>query len=211
MAKKKAEPGTSQQKPQKKKGKKAATPEKIVFGKPRLKEFYESEVVPRLNEEFSYTNQHQLPKLVKVVLNMGMGEAIQNVKVLDSAAAELTAIAGQKAVVNRAKRSIASFKLREGMPIGTSVTLRSTRMWHFMDKLMNVALPRVRDFRGVSPKAFDGRGNYTLGIKEHIIFPEIDYDKIDKIKGMNITVVTTAPNDEEARALLKFMGMPFKP
>ncbi|MGD8561446.1 MAG: 50S ribosomal protein L5, partial [Desulfarculaceae bacterium] len=161
-------------------------------------------------EEFSYKNLHQVPKVVKVVLNMGVGEAIQNVKVLDNAAEELTLIAGQRAMINRAKRSIASFKLREGMPIGTSVTLRAERMWYFLDKLMHVALPRVRDFRGVSPKAFDGRGNYTLGIKEHIIFPEIDYDKIDKIKGMNITIVTTANTDEEGRALLRNMGMPFR-
>ena len=211
MAKKDKNSGTSQEAPKKKKkGKEAATPEKVVFTKLRLKDHYENECVPRLMEDFSYKNIHQVPKVVKVVLNMGMGEAIQNVKVLDNAAAELTAIAGQKAVINRAKRSIASFKLREGMPIGTSVILRSARMWHFLDKLMHIALPRVRDFRGISPKAFDGRGNYTLGIKEHIIFPEIDYDKIDKIKGMNITVVTTAQTDEEARALLRYMGMPFK-
>jgi large subunit ribosomal protein L5 len=141
---------------------------------------------------------------------MGVGEAIQNIKVLDAAADELTLIAGQKAIINRAKRSIAAFKLREGMPIGTSVTLRGPRMWYFLDKLMHIALPRVRDFRGVSAKAFDGRGNYTLGIKEHIIFPEIDYDKIDKVKGMNITVVTTAKTDEEGRALLTILGMPFR-
>ncbi|MGD9123473.1 MAG: 50S ribosomal protein L5 [Desulfarculaceae bacterium] len=177
---------------------------------PRLREFYKEQCVPRLMEEFSYKNLHQVPKVVKVVLNMGMGEAIQNVKVLDNAAEELTLIAGQRAMINRAKRSIASFKLREGMPIGTSVTLRAERMWYFLDKLMHVALPRVRDFRGVSPKAFDGRGNYTLGIKEHIIFPEIDYDKIDKIKGMNITIVTTANTDEEGRALLRDLGMPFR-
>jgi large subunit ribosomal protein L5 len=143
-------------------------------------------------------------------LNMGVGEAIQNIKLLDSARDELTMIAGQKALINKAKRSIASFKLREGMPVGTSVTLRSDRMWYFLDKLMSIALPRVRDFRGVSPKSFDGRGNYTLGIKEHIIFPEVDYDRIDKIKGMNITIVTTAKTDEEGRALLKLLGMPFK-
>jgi large subunit ribosomal protein L5 len=144
------------------------------------------------------------------VLNIGLGEAIQNVKLLDSAADELTLIAGQKAMINKAKRSIAAFKLREGMPIGTSVTLRHERMWYFLDKLLHIALPRVRDFRGVSPKSFDGRGNYTLGIKEHIIFPEIDYDKIDRVKGMNITIVTTAETDEEGRALLRLMGMPFK-
>ena len=150
---------------------------------PRLRGFYETEVVPQLRETFGYKNIMQVPRVTKAVLNMGVGEAIQNVKLLDAAADELTLIAGQRAMINRAKRSIASFKLREGMPVGTSVTLRDERMWFFLDKLMHVALPRVRDFRGVSPKAFDGRGNYTLGIKEHIIFPEIDYDKIDKVKG----------------------------
>ena len=178
--------------------------------KPRLRVYYEQEVVPQLMESFDYDNIMRVPRVVKTVLNMGVGEAIQNIKVLDSAAEELTQIAGQKALINRAKRSIASFKLREGMPVGTSVTLREERMWYFLDKLMHIALPRVRDFRGVSPKAFDGRGNYTLGIKEHIIFPEIEYDKIDKIKGMNITIVTTAPTDEEGRALLKLLGMPFR-
>jgi len=177
---------------------------------PRLRGFYEQEVVPQLMEGFGYKNIMQVPRVTKTVLNMGVGEAIQNVKLLDAAADELTLIAGQRAMINRAKRSIASFKLREGMPVGTSVTLRDERMWLYLDKLMHVALPRVRDFRGVSPKAFDGRGNYTLGIKEHIIFPEIDYDKIDKVKGMNITIVTTAPTDEEGRALLKLLGMPFK-
>ncbi len=177
---------------------------------PRLENFYKEQVIPQLFEEFGYKNLMQVPKVVKTVLNMGVGEAIQNIKVLDAAADELTMIAGQKALINKAKRSIASFKLREGMPIGTSVTLRGPRMWFFLDKLMHVALPRVRDFRGVSPKAFDGRGNYTLGIKEHIIFPEIDYDKIDKVKGMNITIVTTAETDEEGRALLRLLGMPFK-
>ena len=177
---------------------------------PRLRGFYEEQVVPQLMEGFGYKNIMQVPRVTKAVLNMGVGEAIQNIKLLDAAADELTLIAGQRAMINRAKRSIASFKLREGMPVGTSVTLRNERMWLFLDKLMHVALPRVRDFRGVSPKAFDGRGNYTLGIKEHIIFPEIDYDKIDKVKGMNITIVTTAPTDEEGRALLKLLGMPFK-
>ncbi len=177
---------------------------------PRLKKVYETECVPRLKEEFGYQNVMEVPRLVKVTLNMGVGEAIQNVKVLDNAAAELTAIAGQKAIINKAKRSIAAFKLREGMPIGTSVTLRQDRMWYFLDKLMHIALPRVRDFRGISAKSFDGRGNYSLGIKEHIIFPEIEYDKIDKIKGMNVTVVTTARTDEEGRALLKYLGMPFR-
>lgn len=176
----------------------------------RMKDLYTTEVVPRLREQFGYGNIHQVPKVVKVVLNMGVGEAIQNIKVLESASNELSLIAGQKALTNRAKRSIAAFKLREGMPIGTSVTLRAEKMWYFLDKLINVSLSRVRDFRGISPKAFDGRGNYTLGIKEHIIFPEIDYDKIDKIKGLNITIVTTAKTDEEARALLTFLGMPFR-
>ncbi|MCB2187773.1 MAG: 50S ribosomal protein L5 [Deltaproteobacteria bacterium] len=189
----------------------AAPAEKPVFsGPPRLLTFYKENCVPQLTEMFTYKNIMEVPKPVKAVLNMGVGEAIQNIKVLEAAADELTMIAGQKAVINRAKRSIASFKLREGMPIGTSVTLRAERMWYFLDKLMHVALPRVRDFRGVNPNAFDGRGNYTLGIKEQIIFPEIDYDKIDKIKGMNITIVTTAPTDEEGRALLRMLGMPFK-
>jgi large subunit ribosomal protein L5 len=179
-------------------------------GTPRLREVYLKEVAPQLKERFAYANVNQVPKIVKVTLNMGVGEAIQNIKVLDQAAEELTLIAGQKALVNRAKRSIAAFKLREGMPIGTSVTLRAERMWYFLDKLMHVALPRVRDFRGVSAKAFDGRGNYTLGIREHIIFPEIDYDKIEKVKGMNITIVTTAKTDEEGRALLSLLGMPFR-
>lgn len=177
---------------------------------PRLKDLYFETCVPQLLEEFGYKNIQQVPKVLKTTLNMGVGEAIQNVKILDNAADELTMIAGQKAMINKARRSIASFKLREGMPIGTSVTLRSDYMWYFLDKLMNVALPRVRDFRGVSPKSFDGRGNYSLGIKEHIIFPEVDYDKIDKVKGMNITIVTSANTDEEGRALLRILGMPFK-
>lgn len=177
---------------------------------PRLKDHYYENCLPQLMEQFEYTNIMQVPKLAKTVLNMGMGEAIQNAKVLDLAAEELTLIAGQRAMINKARRSIAAFKLREGVPIGCSVTLRGEKMWYFVDKLFHIALPRVRDFRGVSPKAFDGRGNYTLGIKEHIIFPEVDYDKIDKIKGMNITLVTTANSDDEGRALLKLMGMPFK-
>jgi large subunit ribosomal protein L5 len=176
----------------------------------RLKEHYHNVCVPGLTEEFGYDNPMRVPRMVKTVLNMGLGEAIQNIKVLEAAQEELTKIAGQRAVINRARRSIAAFKLREGMSIGCSVTLRGARMWYFLDKLFHIALPRVRDFRGVSPKAFDGRGNYTLGIKEHIIFPEINYDQIDKIKGMNITIVTTADTDEEGRALLKLMGMPFK-
>jgi len=177
---------------------------------PRMKDFYQKTVTPKLIREFSYKNPNQVPKLVKVTLNMGLGEAIQNAKILDAAAAELAAISGQKAVITKARRSIAAFKLREGMPIGVTVTLRRDKMYFFLDKLINIVLPRVRDFRGVSPKAFDGRGNYTLGIKEHIIFPEIDYDKIDKIKGLNISIVTSARTDEEARFLLSELGMPFR-
>lgn len=176
----------------------------------RLQEFYQREVAPGLAEKFKYKSPMQIPKLSKIILNMGLGEAIQNIKILDSAAEELAHISGQKPVVTRARQSIAAFKLRKGMPIGCMVTLRGRRMYEFFDKLVNVALPRVRDFRGVSSKALDGRGNYTLGIKEQIIFPEIDYDKIDKIKGMNITIVTTAESDEEARELLARMGMPFR-
>jgi large subunit ribosomal protein L5 len=176
----------------------------------RLREMYEKEIAPKLVEEFKLKNSMQIPKITKVVLNMGLGEAIQNVKILDSAAAELAQVSGQKPVITRARQSIAAFKLRKGMPIGCMVTLRGERMYEFLDKLMNVALPRVRDFRGVSPKGFDGRGNFSLGVKEQIIFPEIDYDKIDKIKGMNITIVTTAPNDEQGRSLLAMMGMPFR-
>jgi large subunit ribosomal protein L5 len=176
----------------------------------RLKEQYEKEIVGRMMKEFSYKNVMQVPKITKVVLNMGLGEAIQNHKILDVAVEELSVIAGQRAVITKARRSIAAFKLREGMPIGVMVTLRHDRMFYFLDKLVNVVLPRVRDFRGVSAKAFDGRGNYTLGLKEQIIFPEIDYDKVDKIKGMNITIVTTAKTDEEARFLLREVGMPFR-
>ena len=176
----------------------------------KLKEFYEKQAVPQLMEAFGYKNIMQVPKLEKIVLNMGLGEAIHNIKLLDSAAEELKAIAGQHPVITRAKKSIAAFKLREGMPIGCMVTLRRNRMYDFFYKLVNIALPRVRDFRGISPKAFDGRGNYSLGIKEQIIFPEIDYDKIDRIKGLNISIVTTARNDEEGRKLLRLLGMPFK-
>lgn len=175
-----------------------------------LKSYYEKEVVPRLVEKFGYTNRMQIPKLEKIVLNMGLGEAIHNVKLIDSASAELRLIAGQQPVVTRARKSIAAFKLREGMPVGCRVTLRRDRMYDFYFKLVNVALARVRDFRGISGKAFDGRGNYSLGIREHIIFPEIEYDKIDKIKGLNVTVVTTARTDEEAKELLKLLGMPFR-
>jgi large subunit ribosomal protein L5 len=176
----------------------------------QLKEFYEKEAVPKLIKTFNYKNIMQVPKLEKVVLNMGLGEAIQNIKLLDAAAAELQTIAGQHPVITRAKKSIAAFKLREGMPIGCMVTLRRSRMYDFFYKLVNVALPRVRDFRGISGKAFDGRGNYSLGIKEHIIFPEIDFDKIDRIKGLNISVVTSAQNDEEGKELLRVLGMPFR-
>jgi large subunit ribosomal protein L5 len=176
----------------------------------RLREKYETEVAPKLTEVYKYKSPMQIPKIQKIILNMGLGEAIQNIKILDSAAEELAQISGQKPVITRARQSIAAFKLRKGMPIGCMVTLRGERMYQFLDKLVNVALPRVRDFRGVSSKALDGRGNYTLGIKEHIIFPEIDYDKIDKIKGMNITIVTSAKTDPEARTLLALMGMPFK-
>jgi large subunit ribosomal protein L5 len=176
----------------------------------RLKEHYEKNVVPKLIKEFNYKNVNQVPKLIKVNLNMGLGEAIQNEKILDGAVAELTAITGQKAIITKARRSIAAFKLRAGMPIGVTVTLRRNKMLYFLDKLINIVLPRVRDFRGISPKAFDGRGNYTLGLKEHIIFPEIDYDKVDKIKGLNITIVTSAKTDDEARLLLAELGLPFR-
>ncbi|MDJ0815931.1 MAG: 50S ribosomal protein L5 [Desulfobacterales bacterium] len=176
----------------------------------QLKVFYEKEAVPKLIEAFKYQNIMEVPRLKKVVLNMGLGEAIQNIKLLDAATEELKTIAGQKPVVTRAKKSIAAFKLREGMPIGCMVTLRRQRMYDFFYKLVNIALPRVRDFRGISGKAFDGRGNYSLGIKEHIIFPEIDYDKIDRIKGLNISVVTSAQSDEEGKELLRLLGMPFR-
>jgi len=176
----------------------------------QLKSYYYKEVVPKLVETFKYKNIMEVPKLEKVVLNMGLGEAIHNIKLLDSASEELKIIAGQQPVVTRAKKSIAAFKLRAGMPIGCMVTLRHNRMYDYYYKLVNVALPRVRDFRGLSGKALDGHGNYSLGIKEHIIFPEIDYDKIDKIKGLNISIVTTAKTDEEGKELLKLMGMPFR-
>lgn len=176
---------------------------------PRLQEKYEKEVVPALMEKFGYKNIMEVPKLEKIVVNMGVGEAKDNPKVLESAMADLQLITGQKPVLTRAKKSIANFKIRANMPIGCKVTLRKNRMYEFADKLMNVALPRVRDFRGVSDKSFDGRGNYSLGVKEQLIFPEIEYDKIDKIRGMDIIFVTTAKTDEEARELLRFLGMPF--
>ncbi len=176
----------------------------------RLKDYYKKEVIPALVSEFGYKNPMQVPVMKKIVVNMGLGEAIQNVKILDSAAGELEMITGQKAVITKAKRSIATFKLRKGMSIGCRVTLRRERMYEFLDRFINVALPRIRDFRGVSPNTFDGRGNYSIGVKEQIIFPEIEYDKIEKIRGMNIAIVTSANTDEEARALLKFMGVPFR-
>lgn len=175
----------------------------------RLKDKYRDEVTPAMMQKFNYSNIMEVPKLEKVVINIGMGEAVQNVKVLDGAITDLKTITGQKPVITRAKKSIAAFKIREGMPLGTKVTLRNERMYMFVDKLFNAALPRVRDFRGVSPKAFDGRGNYTLGLKEQLIFPEIEYDKVDKLRGMDIVFVTTAKTDEEAKELLQLMGMPF--
>ncbi len=176
---------------------------------PRLRQRYDDEVVGKLREEFSYGNVMMVPRLEKIVLNLSIKDAIQNVKVLEAAAEELTLIAGQKAVITRARRSIANFKLREGMPIGARVTLRGARMWEFLDRLISVAIPRIRDFRGVNPKALDGRGNYSLGVTEQIIFPEIDYDKVSRITGMNIAFVTTAKTDEEGRSLLRHIGMPF--
>ena len=175
-----------------------------------LKDFYQNECKAQLREQIGYKNVMDIPQIEKIVLNMGLGEAVQNPKIIEKAAKELTLIAGQKAVVTRAKKSIAGFKLREGMPIGCRVTLRREKMYDFLSKFINIALPRVRDFRGVSRKAFDGRGNYSMGITEHIIFPEIDFDKIDKIRGLNISIVTTAKSDEEGRELLTIMGLPFR-
>jgi len=188
----------------------AGRPKSSSRGTARLREKYAKEVAPALLKEFDLKNAMAVPKLEKVVINMGVGEATQNAKLLDPAVNELSAIAGQKALVTKAKKSIAAFKVREGMPIGAMVTLRGDRMYEFLDRLINIALPRVRDFRGVNSKSFDGRGNYTLGLKDQLIFPEIDYAKVEKLKGMNITIVTTARNDEQARALLKHMGMPFR-
>lgn len=176
---------------------------------PRLKKRYREEVVPRLRKEFGIDNAMAIPRLEKIVLNMGLGDAIQNIKTLDDGVEELAAIAGQRPSVRRARKSIASFKLREGMPIGCSVTLRGDRMWEFMDRLISIALPRVRDFRGVPTKSFDGRGNYTLGVRDHLIFQEIDYNKVERSKGMNVTFVTTAGNDEQAMHLLRELGVPF--
>ncbi len=176
----------------------------------RLKELYEKEVMPQLTKEFGYKNLHQVPRLVKIVVNMGLGEAVQDIKVIDKSMEELAMITGQRPVVTRARKSVAAFKVREGMPIGCKVTIRGIRMYEFLDRLINAVLPRVRDFRGVSPKGFDGRGNYTLGLKEQIVFPEVDYDKVDKLRGMNITIVTTAKTDEEGRSFLSALGMPFR-
>jgi len=176
----------------------------------RLKEKYQKEVVPALQKEFGYKNVMAVPKIEKVVVNMGLGEATSNAKLVDTGADELARITGQKAVTRRAKKSIAAFKVRKGMPIATMVTLRGERMWEFLDRLMSIALPRVRDFKGVSPRGFDGRGNYTLGLRDQLLFPEIDYMKVDKARGMNVSVVTTAKTDEEARKLLQFIGMPFR-
>jgi large subunit ribosomal protein L5 len=177
---------------------------------PRLRKKYKDEIIPQLMKDFSFGNIMQVPKLERVIINMGLGEAVQNAKLIESAVEELTAITGRKPIVTRAKKSIATFKLREGMPIGVMVTLRGEQMYDFVDRLVSIALPRTRDFKGISPKAFDGRGNYTLGIREQIVFPEINYDKIDRIKGMNVTFVTTAETDEQGRALLKSLGMPFR-
>jgi large subunit ribosomal protein L5 len=176
----------------------------------RLKERYRQEIAPALQKEFNYKNPMQIPRINKVVVNIGMGEVIQNQKAMDFAIADLSAITGQRPVITRAKRSVAAFKLREGMQIGCMVTLRGERMYYFLDKLINVALPRMRDFQGISPEAFDGRGNYTLGLREQLVFPEIDYDKVDKVRGMEVSIVTTARTDEEGRRLLALMGMPFK-
>jgi large subunit ribosomal protein L5 len=176
----------------------------------KLKTLYQDTIVPKLMEQFQYENIHQVPKLVKVTVNRGLGEAAQNAKALESSLSEIAIITGQKPVVTRAKKAIAGFKIRKGMPVGMMVTLRSGRMYSFLDRLINLALPRIRDFRGISPKSFDGRGNYTLGIREQLIFPEIEYDSIDQIRGMDISIITTANTDEEGRALLKELGMPFR-
>ena len=175
-----------------------------------LKEKYLEDIVPKLTEQFNFTNVHQVPKVEKIVINRGLGEASQNAKALESSLNELTVITGQKPVVTRAKKAIASFKIREGMPVGVMVTLRGEKMYAFLERLINLALPRIRDFRGISPKSFDGRGNYSLGVREQLMFPEIDYDSIDRIRGMDISIVTSATNDEEGRALLREMGMPFR-
>ena len=182
----------------------------MTENQPRMQQKYRQEVVPQLMKQFGFTNALEVPRLMKVCLNMGLGDAVQTPKIIDAAVEEMSALCGQKPVVTRAKKAIATFKLREGMPIGVAVTLRSNRMWEFVDRLITLALPRVRDFRGTSPRAFDGRGNYTLGIREQIVFPEINYDKIDKIKGLSVTFGTTARTDEHGRALLAALGMPFR-
>ena len=176
---------------------------------PRLRDKYQSDVAPALMKKFNYKSPMQIPKIDKIIVNVGCGEAKENAKVLDAVVADITAITGQKAVITRAKKSVANFKLREGQPVGVKVTLRADRMWEFLDRLFNIALPRVRDFRGINPNSFDGRGNYSFGVKEQLIFPEIEYDKIDKIRGMDIAICTTANTDEEARELLALMGAPF--
>ncbi len=196
----------------KKKTQESETPAEPVIENyvPRLQEVYKSAVAPELQKRFSYKSSMQVPRIVKVTLNVGLGEATQNPKLLDAAAAEIARMTGQKPIIQKAKKAIANFRLRENQKIGVTVTLRRARMWEFLDRLVNVALPRVRDFRGVSPRAFDGRGNYTLGLREQIIFPEVDYDKVEKIRGLNVTIVTTASTDEEGLALLTGLGMPFR-
>jgi large subunit ribosomal protein L5 len=176
----------------------------------RLKTHYQEKIVPKLMEQFGYTNIHQVPKVIKVAMNRGMGEAAQNAKALEASLAEISLVTGQKPVVTRAKKAIAGFKIRQGMPVGIMVTLRSGRMYAFLDRLINLTLPRIRDFRGISPKSFDGRGNYTLGLREQLIFPEVEYDSVDQVRGMDISIITTANTDEEGRALLKELGMPFR-
>ena len=208
MAKEKDKAPEKKQKASKQKG---ADTEPVGKGvPPRLREKYRKEIVPALMKEFGYTSPMQVPRLTKITVNMGLGEAVSNPNIMKTAADELTVIAGQRAFITRAKKAIANFKLRAGLPIGAMVTLRRDRMWEFYDRLVNVAMPRIRDFRGVSPKAFDGRGNYSLGLREQMIFAEIDYDKVDKVKGLNVTLNTTARTDEEGRALLKHLGMPFR-
>jgi large subunit ribosomal protein L5 len=189
-----------------------APAEKVVKEKvsPRLRERYKAEIVPKLMQKFSFTNPMQVPRLQKIVLNVGLGEATANPKMIDTAVAEVSTITGQKPIVRRAKKSIANFKLRQGMPIGVTVTLRRERMWEFLDRLISIALPRVRDFRGINPRGFDGAGNFTLGLREQIVFPEINFDKVEKVKGMNITMVTTAESDEQAKELLTQLGVPFR-
>jgi large subunit ribosomal protein L5 len=210
---KKAAPEKAEKKVSAEKGEKSDSPEKAEPEpkvSPRLRDRYKTDIVPKLMERFGYTNLMQVPRLQKIVLNVGLGEATANPKMIDTAVTEVSAIAGQKPIIRRAKKSIANFKLRQGMPIGVTVTLRRERMWEFLDRLVSIALPRVRDFRGVSPRGFDGAGNYTLGLREQIVFPEINFDKVEKAKGMNITMVTTAESDEQAKELLTQLGVPFR-